>query len=95
MANDRNILQYDTQMDRREILVGLLGNKRMTDAKRLDFIAWCCKRALGSGIEFRPVPVRGRYTAREALADLVALSLQGGLPVDTALAELTRRVRGL
>lgn len=91
----KTILAYD-DLDSRKEMCRLLGFPGMTDASRLSFVNWCCKRTTaGLPVKVSPAYKEGGYGVPEALNDLAMLTLQYAGDVDSYLAELTRRVKRL
>ena len=91
----KSILDYD-DLDSRKELYRLLGFPGMTDASRLDFVHWCCRKSTsGLPVSVTPAYKNGGYTVVEAVNDLAMLTLQYRGDADMYLGELTRRVRKL
>ena len=91
----KTLLSYD-DLDSRKELFRLLGFPGMSDASRLSFVSWCCKRSTsGLPVVVKPAYKNGGYTVVEAVNDLAMLTIQYQGDVDLYLGELTRRVRKL
>ena len=98
-------LAYDTKDDRRELHQLLC---RLPPAARLNFLAWCCRRACLPNSQVRPkvgkgmpakVPLANKDDSAdeklslEVFLDVWNLALQYELNLTEATAELVRRVR--
>lgn len=90
----KTILDYD-DLDARREMYRLLGDPRMTDRRRINFVGWCSQRCGDKMVQVKPAYEKGGYGVYEAMMDLSMLTLQYRLDIDSALAELVRRVRKL
>lgn len=90
----KTILDYD-DLDARREMYRLLGHPRMTDRRRINFVSWCSQRCGDKMVQVKPAYDKAGYGTHEAIMDLSMLTLQYRLDVDSALAELVRRVRKL
>jgi hypothetical protein len=90
----KTVFAYDDLDSRRE-LWRLLGDRKMTDRRRIDFVRWCCQQVNDPLVKVKPAYKDGGYTITEAVADISMLTLQYRGDIDIFLEELVRRVKRL
>jgi hypothetical protein len=91
-----HLLKHDNPCDRKQMGHALMA---LGDAGRLSFVAWCCRLARQCPQpqvvprRLTGKPPRVEYPVTDAVADLLALTTQYGVPAPKVLEELDRLAR--